>query len=885
MRIYGIRLHDYRGVVDRVVEPDPTGVTVIEGPNEVGKSSLAEALDLILENPDDSKKQAVRVTKPVDRDVGPEIEVDIEVGAYRFSYSKRFLKRPETRLRIVTPKPENHTGREAHERVQQILAEGLDTDLWKALRVLQDQGVGQASIAHATSLTQALDRAAGGEVAGEREQGIFDAVYSEYSTYFTDTGKPKKERTEATAAVEQAQCEVARLERELGSVEELVARSAALERRVLELSRDVAEACRIKSAREQQAKELADQEEKLLRLKLARGQALETVRRRQQESGARNGLVETAEQAAATVADLAQRDADAKPALVMANEALAKARVALEEAKDEAREATAQAELSAKDEQYHRDKLDLDMLRERRQRIEARRAEREQAREILDGSKVDDRLLDQLRKANEVLIRLGAQLEAGSPKLRVTALADLALDLGAARRTLRVGESFEETVGERRALSIPGVAELEVIAGTSLDELVKRRDQAQAQLGALLEQGGVVGLDQAERSRLARRDAERKIEAADEDIRQALRDLTLEQMLGKITRLEPRVESYPSSRAAAGALPESFDVARAARQAAEERRGQAEKRVRAQSARHEAAERQFHEVSTQAERLRYELGVHSKLLEERAQALRVARQHRADTELARDLEEAERAAALAEAAWDSARQALQGKDPDRIRHLATNAHNAVDRLTRELRQHEDEQNAVLANLELLGAKGLYDALQDAKTRLEHVLAQERRLEARAAAAKLLYDTMRRQRDAARRAYAAPLRAKILELGRYLYDRSFDIELDDKLAIVRRSLAGLTLPFESLSVGAKEQLGLIMRLACSLLIDPNEGVPLIFDDTLGHTDPERLEGMGAMLSHAGERCQIIILTCSPGRFQHIGSARTIRLPACDTSRRT
>ena len=172
MRIHRIRLRNYRGVVDRVVEPAPTGVTVVEGPNEVGKSSLAEALDLILENLDDTKKQAVRCVQPADRDVGPEIEVDLEVGPYRFSLSKRFLKRPETLLRVAAPRPENHTGREAHERVQQILAEGLDTDLWEALRVLQDRGVDQARIAHATSLTQALDRAAGAEVAGERNVSL-----------------------------------------------------------------------------------------------------------------------------------------------------------------------------------------------------------------------------------------------------------------------------------------------------------------------------------------------------------------------------------------------------------------------------------------------------------------------------------------------------------------------------------------------------------------------------------------------------------------------------------------------------------------------------------------------------------------------------------------
>ena len=55
-----------------------------------------------------------------------------------------------------------------------------------------------------------------------------------------------------------------------------------------------------------------------------------------------------------------------------------------------------------------------------------------------------------------------------------------------------------------------------------------------------------------------------------------------------------------------------------------------------------------------------------------------------------------------------------------------------------------------------------------------------------------------------------------------------------------------------------------------------GVPLILDDTLGHCDPARLEGMGALLSFAARWCQIIVLTCTYTRFRHVGDARVIRL---------
>ena len=78
--------------------------------------------------------------------------------------------------------------------------------------------------------------------------------------------------------------------------------------------------------------------------------------------------------------------------------------------------------------------------------------------------------------------------------------------------------------------------------------------------------------------------------------------------------------------------------------------------------------------------------------------------------------------------------------------------------------------------------------------------------------------------------------------------------------------------------ALEQLAVISRLACAATVSPDGGgAPVIIDDALGWSDPDRLERMGAAIAAAGEQCQVIILTCTPGRYAHIGNATTIRLP--------
>ena len=110
----------------------------------------------------------------------------------------------------------------------------------------------------------------------------------------------------------------------------------------------------------------------------------------------------------------------------------------------------------------------------------------------------------------------------------------------------------------------------------------------------------------------------------------------------------------------------------------------------------------------------------------------------------------------------------------------------------------------------------------------------------------------------------------------VFDPSFEVGLDDDLRIATRTVAGVTLAFSDLSTGAKEQLGLISRLACATIVSSDGGAPVIFDDALGWSDPDKLERMGAVISMAGRACQIIVLTCTPGRYASVGDARVVAL---------
>lgn len=105
MRIHRITLRNYRGTTERSVE-FADGVTVVEGRNEAGKSTLVEALRHVRMHKASANRADIRATQPVGREVGPEVEIEISTGGYRLTYCKQWIKGKKTELHITSPRHE-----------------------------------------------------------------------------------------------------------------------------------------------------------------------------------------------------------------------------------------------------------------------------------------------------------------------------------------------------------------------------------------------------------------------------------------------------------------------------------------------------------------------------------------------------------------------------------------------------------------------------------------------------------------------------------------------------------------------------------------------------------------------------------------------------------
>lgn len=876
MKFLRLRIANYRGITASDVKFSAAGITLVQGPNEVGKTSLGEAIGLLFEYLDSSKHRDIEAIRPVHRDEGPEIELQAESGPYAFTYFKRFHKKPETKLTVTRPKPENHTGREAHERAEAILRETLDIDLWKALTIQQGDAIHQPILTKQTSLSTALDKAAGGRPADPREEGLFEKVREEFALYFTENGAERKELKEARKLQEDTQTEVAEIEQQIRDLEQDIERAAILQRELGQLKRREDELTTEVVAHTSSLEEIGTLENVLAaaRLKLESEQKSVQVARRDKE--ARQGLIDAVARATKAHGDLQESNSMSLPALKQAEEDFKKAQAALNEADKKRKEADALAALRRADFDYYNNKLHLDQLRERKERIDQARKNAAQAEEVLARNKVSSRTLLAIQEAERDLLTAKAKLETGGPHVLLHGLAECYVMIDGVDTTLVKGDKRSLPVADSLRLSLPRKLDIEITAGSSSERLQKKVDDTQLALENACKDAGVAGPDEARKAFEERGEASRHVKSKEQVEKDNLRDLTYEQLERKLLGLQQSVPDYLAKRVRKPTICPDLDSAKKERAKAEAEQQKANGNWETAREAIDAARNVRDGLSAKHQEARVQLDLLAKDLKWASENLDRARQSAPDDALETTLTSAIQAVGSEENAVRTAEASLKAKNPERVKILAETAKGSLQTTQSRGNAAQTELTEAQTRLKIHGEEGLHEKLHASQTNLERIEMKNQSLFRRAASAECLFDTMHEERDKARRAYVAPLKEKIEHLGRLVFDDSFQVDISEELQIASRTVKGVTVPFDSLSGGTKEQLSLIFRSACSMIVAKDGGTPLILDDALGYTDPERLRLMGAVLAKAAKECQIIIFTCVPDRYCNVGEATVVAI---------
>lgn len=534
----------------------------------------------------------------------------------------------------------------------------------------------------------------------------------------------------------------------------------------------------------------------------------------------------------------AQADAGARHTLRLARQAAT--RIAQEKAVDSAAEqlaALAQSLDKAKGEQEKVTRLQADA----------------HALAVPDGE------LKRLHRSADLLRTAQARLDAVS-----TALA-FELQPGARVRVGRVDVtgSARQTVIARTEIDIEGVGRITVLpGGTDLDSLGVERDRARDELAAQLQAlraDSVAAFE--ERVRLH---ALRKSEAnAAEAVLSALAPKGLGELAADVASREARLAEAKEVLEAMPAAPET-PVPSA---------GQAESEEGAARTALEAASSALNEAKVQAGHAREQV----KAAEDELAAVR--------TTLA-DPMRAGRKREAGEALTDALAQqsAIEQKASELALQLQTVnlpvLAQDVERLERSVRQAEAAHSAraneitrLEVELETKGALGQEEIASEKQRELEHATRRCTELDRHAKALDHLLKLLREKRSALARRLRAPLQKHLDHYLQILFPGA-QVEVGDDLSpgrITRQGMRGAQSgAFEELSVGAREQMGVVARLAyADLLKEAHKPTLLILDDALVHTDEERLGQMKRVLYDAATRHQILILSCHPEAWRDLG----------------
>ncbi|MCY4516851.1 MAG: AAA family ATPase [Acidimicrobiaceae bacterium] len=879
MRIQRITLTNYRGVDLAEVTFDECGVTVIEGDNEAGKTSLVEALDLLLDErfKDRSGDRRVKAVRPVHRDADPEVEAEISTGPYRFVFAKRWGRRGMTTLDISAPRREQLTGDEAHERVQSILSETLDTGLLRALQVRQGTELALPSFVD-TDLGAALDTAAGAVGDSDSHDGIWQAITAERDIYWTPKGKRKTILSDSQRSVAEAEADVASLTQQLAEVEadaeratRLASDTERLQQLVLQAEEARDECQRQVDAAEEVEGELSQLESELERLKTEAARA-------RADHEARTDLVNEDARYRQEAAELRARAEKAAPALAAAQRHYDEAEAAHRTAREYFDQIQRASALADRDSEHLRQIIEARHLRARHERVAAAQERLDAANAVIESVQLDSEDVTQIEAAQQAVIEAQAAADAGSATVVTTGLSDVEVIVDGVALHMREGDEQVTDVVDSAEIVVPDSLKITVTAGNESRQLSSKRVEAEAALRMLCDEVGVANLAEA-RDALERRDAaSRKLGRARDDIERDLDDLTVDDLASKAERLSARVAAYPNERTADVALPPDHDTALRAALDLRDELKRAKSALDSAVTILESAQKALHREEIDHAALTATIAAADTATASATQKLETARAQLADAVLGQRVAAAQETERAARTDRDASRRQLKKLDIGSLRDRLSNAGQALERARAALSKNRDDLRALQISLDLRGEKGLGAQLDAACSNRDRCIAQDRSLRDRAEAARLLHQVFERRRSEARQRYIAPFKQRIEQYGRIVYDTSFAVDVNDALAVSRRTLGGITLGVNQLSTGAQEQLGIIARLACASIVSPDgSGAPVILDDALGWSDPSRLRGMGAAINSASEHCQVIILTCTPGRYAHVGNATVVSPP--------
>jgi DNA repair exonuclease SbcCD ATPase subunit len=868
------------------------GLNVVVGPNEMGKSSLLDALRAALFEKHSSRAQPITALQNDRNQAAPVVELAFELDDGLYRITKRFIKKPYARLSC----PDGRTleGDAAEDRLRSLLgvdepgktgAKAETLGMWNVLWVQQGQSFGAVDIPSTarSNLHNALESEVGAVLGGRRGRALPQAVEAQLGVLVTSGGKPRGSYKELIEYVDDLREELGDLQRrrqELAQTLENLESTQESLARLTAADRDQADQKELGEARQRHSR-LSELEAHIS----AASAELEPKRRNlghtQKAADDRERLKEDIKIVEAALRDSGQQLSEARN-----QEKQGRSQIDALRAQVRASEA---AVTKANDAFLHAQRVTTIVEREIRirelegRRTKARAAEDRQreAQQKAAAILVTDKSLAAIRQAEKNLQAVASRLSAAATLVSFDIAPERWASIEVDGQPLKTGQSSVHAV-EPTTIVIPDCGRITVEpAITGRDKLIQQQRDAEAKLREALSAVGVVAASAAEEqygtrqrclqeAELARQESELHAPATeDRDAgTEALADyiegmrriLEREKTELQLERLPARSETEVALRTAQEQAEEARDSLRTAR----------------------AALTGPEEALT---RLQAELATVTAQHEEAEKRVQKHRHQLADAEAAHSDAQLAAAITAATTALSEQERTIAGLEGQRTDETVPQLEARIGRLEKALQDRRDKRATLRetiaglrSRVEAAEAAGLDEAIAQKSRELALRDEERQRLDREVRILDFLLTTLRNAEHEAKERYLSPVLRRVRPYLQLLFPGA-DIRIDEDLRItgvVRE--AGYEEAFDHLSLGTQEQIAVLIRLAfAEMLVEQGHPATVILDDALVFSDDRRIQRMFDILNMTARNVQVLVLTCREQLFEELGG-RALSLTA-------
>jgi len=883
MKIRSIELTNFRKFVGTVrVDGIGDNVNVLVGRNELGKSTLLEAINGVIFEKARSMAARVKAFRHLANQTVPEVKLAFDVDGKSWLIHKRFAG--QAGKAILTCSDQRVFEDDAAEaELQRLLGfsggrSGGEPGIWGTLWVQQGKSFGDTDLDEQAQRTMqgCLEAQVGLVTGGSRGQTIPKAVKEALDALRGARG-PRGRLKDAIERLAEASQQVADLEAKRRSVVQFMEDLARSKRDLKQETDGWNEAAHHRELDGERAKRT-----------VAATRAAEIASARHAAKLARERATQARKQAldrAKSVEELQPLEANlnelnAQSAAALAAQAEAQAAVATSEARlaELRSKTTHNAERTRKLERI-RGIVALDAEIGLHQQVldtsAALEQERQQLGEMIGAIAATDEAVARIEEAVTELSGAEAAMTAVATTVSFAIQDDARLGILVDGKPLAASEA-SMPIMDKTTIAIPGVGTITIEPQIkNRGALLARHDAAARELREALDAAGVGGLSAARAAAARRKEHVRR----SDDIARELAKLApgnrskklapgLDALKSHLSELRGRLKvemrncdltELPAESELACEIQNNLDDG--ARLEADIKTAEAELAGPA-------------DVLVQAEKrlrhIRERLAGLNGTVETRKADLAASRMSASDEQLRSSAETLEQEAAVKDAQL-AEQERGEGESPEAIdarikrlenaagnhQHAVASLSNAITRLT----------TLIEAN-EAAGVEEMLLAAEAERDRLTGTIAE---FERETDVLQLLLDTLETAEGEAKARYLAPVVSRVEPYLKMLLPGS-NIVLDENLQIAALQRSGQREDFDVLSGGTKEQLAVLTRLAfAELLLGQGRPATVILDDALAFSDDERIESMFDVLMRAGENVQIIVLTCRRRLFTRLGAS--------------